>query len=85
MIGNPPTPYLSLLPERDTMLGPVARRRVARLWIGYAILFVAGLSLSQFASRPSGQAFGLGLMLPGGGFLAHAGTSGLGIAHIHVV
>ena len=44
----------------------------------YAAILAAGLLLVHGSDSPQGQAFGFGLMLPGGGFFAHAG---LGTAH----
>lgn len=54
-------------------LGSRARLRLARLAAVYAGFYGAGLLLIQFADMPGWRAFGLGLMLPGGGFLAHTG------------
>lgn len=54
--------------------GPKTRLRLARLVLIYAGLYATGLLFAQFAVAPGWRAFGLGLMLPGGGFLAY--TSG---------
>ena len=67
----------ALLPERRSLFGPVTRRRLIRLALIYAAILAAGLLLVH-GSSPHAQALGLGLMLPGGGFFAHAG---LGTAH----
>ncbi len=64
--------------------GPETRRRLARLALIYAGLYGVGLFLAQFAATPGWQAFGLGLMLPGGGFLAYAWDGTL-LAALHAV
>src|SRR4051794_10747757 len=68
----------ALLPERRSLFGPVTRRRLIRLLLIYAAILAAGLLLVHGSGSQQGQAFGLGLMLPGGGFFAQAG---LGTAH----
>ena len=51
--------------------GPRTRSRLARTALIYAGLYGSGLLLVQNAALPGWRAFGLGLMLPGGGFLAY--------------
>ena len=53
--------------------GPSTRSRLLRLAASYAGLYGAGLLLVWTAADPGWRAFGLGLMLPGGGFLAYLG------------
>src|SRR4051794_22356552 len=65
----------ALLPERRALCGPITLRRLARLGLIYAAIFAAGLLLALGVSDPHWQAFGLGLMVPGGGFFAHADAS----------
>jgi hypothetical protein len=74
-----------LLPERRSLCGPLTRRRIARLFLVYLAFFLLGLAVAQAARDPQWQAFGLGLMIPGGGFLAHAGLQTWhGAAHVAV-
>ena len=63
--------------------GPRTRNRLVRLPLIYAGLYGAGLLLIHNAAMPGWRAFGLGLMLPGGGFLAYAsGESVQSVLHI---
>ena len=74
-----------LLPERRNLCGPLTRRRIARLFLIYLALFLLGLAVARAARDPQWQAFGLGLMFPGGGFLAHADLQTWdGAAHVAV-
>jgi hypothetical protein len=72
MPDTSPAAVAALLPERHALCGPVTRRRLVRLALIYAAVFAAGLLLALGVSHPGWQAFGLGLMVPGGGFFAHA-------------
>lgn len=63
--------------------GPATRFRLARLALIYSSLYLSGLLLIHSATTPGWRAFGLGLMLPGGGFLAYTTGDPLQIA-IHV-
>src|SRR5215217_4642445 len=79
----------ALLPERSALCGPITLRRLVRLGLIYAAIFAAGLLLAYGASDPHWQAFGCGLMVPGGGFFAHveAGTTHgliLGLVHLGI-
>ena len=69
---------VALIPLRDTLDGPLSTARQRRLVLLYAVVAVSGLVLALRAG-PAGQAFGLGLLLPGGGFTLHLG-GGIGIA-----
>lgn len=56
---------------------------ILRFCSAYTLLVVAGFALTQYTLHPQGQIFGLGLMFPGAGFLAHAGFTHIGgILHI---
>src|SRR5262245_8584743 len=67
-----PAPAFCLLPDRRFPCGPVTARRIARLCLIYVALCAIGLTITHVAASPDWKVFGLGLMLPGGGFLAHA-------------
>lgn len=71
----------ALLPQRRALCGPVTLRRLVRLELIYAVVFVLGLLLAYGAANPRWQAFGLGLMLPGGGFFAYADGTMHGLVH----
>ena len=74
-----------MLPQRRFPCGPVTARRIARLWLIYLCLFSLGLALAKLSASPHWQAFGLGLLVPGGGFLAHVdGPSWQAAAHVAV-
>ncbi len=71
-----------LLPQRRSLYGPVTWRRIARLCLICLGVFLLGLAIAQWADSARWRAFGLGLMVPGGGFLAHAdAASWHGAAH----
>lgn len=71
-----------LLPQRRSLCGPVTWRRIARLCLICLGVFLLGLAIAQWADSARWKAFGLGLMVPGGGFLAHAdAASWHGAAH----
>jgi len=75
--------HILSLPDRHGLNGPVTTRRLVRLLLIYFAFYAIGQLFFQFASTASWQAFGLGLMVPGGGFLAHAGIAcWQGIAHL---
>ena len=58
----------SLIPQFDRAAGPVTRRLNRRLALGLGGAWLVGVVLSAVAPEPA-RAFGLGLILPGGGFL----------------
>jgi len=73
------------LPPYTRVFGPVTTRRVRRLTILYLALAGAGFALAGLSRDAHLQAFGLGLILPGGGFLAHADlTTTMGSRHLAV-
>lgn len=57
------------LPRRARSVGPVTAARLRRAGIAYAVLAACGLALLLAADSPGLEAFGLGLVFPGGGFL----------------
>lgn len=61
---------VALIPLREAIDGPLSVSRQRRTLAIYALMAVAGLALA-FTAAPAGQAFGLGLLLPGGGFSVH--------------
>jgi len=73
----------ALIPERPDNLGPLTRARLRRLALGYAAMALCGLLLAQFASGTGTQAFGLGLVFPGGGFI-HFATGGAASVFAHL-
>jgi hypothetical protein len=78
------TPYrTALIPERERSNGPVTTARLRRAGVVYLTLAAVGLGLAWLAESPRAQAFGLGLVFPGGGFLLHA-AGGVWSAVAHV-
>ena len=61
----------ALLPPLTRVFGPVTGRRVLRLLGLYLLMAAAGSALALLSHDGHWQALGLGLVLPGGGFLAH--------------
>ena len=75
----------ALLSPRHTLCGSVTTKHIARFLSLYTLLVIIGLSISQLTHDPHWQTFGLGLMLPAGGFLAHADMSSVvGLTHIGI-
>jgi len=75
--------HILTLPDRHGLNGPITRRRLVRLLLIYIAFYAIGQLFFQFASTAPWQAFGLGLMAPGGGFMAYAGIAcWQGIAHL---
>ncbi|HZR36593.1 MAG TPA: hypothetical protein VFA75_14570 [Nevskia sp.] len=73
--GNPsgaavPPRGIALIPLREAIDGPLSVSRQRRTLALYAAMVAIGLVLA-FGAAPAGQAFGLGLLLPGGGFSLH--------------
>ena len=62
----------ALIPERDAANGPLTSARLRRTGFCYLALAAAGLALAWLTVSPRVQAFGLGLVIPGGGFLLYA-------------
>jgi hypothetical protein len=61
---------VALIPLREALDGPLSVARQRRTLAIYAVMLAAGLALA-FTAGGAGQAFGLGLLLPGGGFSVH--------------
>lgn len=62
---------ITLLPPYTRLFGVVTQARLLRLLAFYALQSLFGSGLIFFTQPPALQIFGLGLILPGGGFLAH--------------
>ena len=72
---------LARLPPCTRPWGPATTRQLARLMGAYLTLVAFGSALLLLAPQDALQIFGLGLLLPGAGFLAHADictTNGIG-------
>lgn len=65
------------IPERLKPNGPLTAYRLRRFQLGLTALFLAGLSPVLLGMSAQWQAFGLGLILPGGGFLYAGGVVGV--------
>lgn len=65
------------IPARTKPLGPLATYRVRRFQWGLAVLFLAALAPLVLDMSAQWKAFGLGLMVPGGGFLYAGGIVGV--------
>ncbi len=76
---------LAFFPERLSFCGPITAKRIGRLLFIYVALLSVGFYLASVDVQTHWQTFGLGLMLPGGGFLAHADLSSWrGLIHIAI-
>lgn len=74
---------IAFLPVVNGWCGHITARRWQRALVLYGVLIMSGLLLALLATAPTVQIFGLGLMWPGGGFLAHAGfSSAAGLWHL---
>lgn len=70
------------LPPHERLFGPVTQARLARLCLSYLLLLACGSALLRFADDDALRIAGMGLVLPGGGFLAHADIcSRSGVSH----
>lgn len=58
-----------LIPERDRLHGPLVATRLRRTAIGFGLVWLLALVPVLVDAAPGWKAFGLGLLLPGGGFL----------------
>ncbi len=58
-----------LIPERPGLHGPLVAARLRRTAVGFGVVWLLGLGLVVLDAAPGWKAFGLGLLLPGGGFL----------------
>lgn len=76
---------VATLPPYTRLFGPVTTRKIFQLLSLYLLLVAVGSTLLLVAHQDALQIFGLGLMVPGGGFLAHADIcTSNGIGHITV-
>lgn len=78
-----PLPVALIPPDQDPV-GPITRRKQRRALVLLAGLALVGVLLAWLPATASWRAFGLGLVLPGGGFLLHA-TGGVGVVVGHVL
>lgn len=70
-------------PTTKALCGPITANRLRRLLFTYIIVLACGAALALGTHHTSWQILGLGLILPGGGFLAHADLHSLsGFIHI---
>ncbi len=65
------------IPSREHRLGPLTRRRLNRFYAALAVIYLAALFPVAADLAPRWQALGLGIMLPGGGFLYAGGVVGV--------
>ena len=73
----------AFLPPYQRLLGPITQSRIIRLVLLYLTMLIAGTALIAFADDDHLRIFGMGLVLPGGGFLAHADLCGAkGAGHV---
>jgi hypothetical protein len=71
------------LPPYRHLFGPVTRKRLIRLFLLYLVLLGAGSALLLLTHQDQLRILGMGLILPGGGFLAHADIcTASGIGHL---
>lgn len=74
---------ITRFPTNQVLCGPVAASRLRRLLFIYITVLACGTALALGAHHTAWQIFGLSLILPGGGFLAHADLHSLfGFIHI---
>ena len=68
------------IPDLKRMHGPLTARRLAISYAALAALFVVGILPSVLGMSAQWKAFGLGLVVPGGGFLFAGGVLGVAFA-----
>lgn len=74
---------IASLPDVDGWCGHITAQRWHSIAALYGTLVISGLLLALPSGSSALQIFGLGLMWPGGGFLAHADlTSATGLWHV---
>jgi hypothetical protein len=73
-------PVIAPLPPYERLFGPITQARIALLSGLYLTLLVTGSALLAFAGDDRLRIVGLGLVLPGGGFLAQAATCGASVS-----
>jgi hypothetical protein len=65
------------IPTRETPNGALTVRRLRRFYAMLAVVFAAGIAPVLLGASAQWKAFGLGLVLPGGGFLYAGGIVGI--------
>ncbi len=79
----PTAPIIGLYPLQRGLFGPVTLYHIVRFLRIYLLILLLGFAFTQLALTPHWQIFGLGLMIPGGGFLAHANfETAAGLIHL---
>jgi len=73
-----------VIPERSSTLGPLTRSRLWRTAMIYLAIAALGLGIAHLAQSSHLQAFGLGLVFPGGGFV-HYLAGGTGSIAVHAL
>lgn len=68
---------IPMIPERLKPNGPLTAYRIRRFQLGLTALFLAGLAPVLLGMSAQWKAFGLGLIMPGGGFLYAGGAVGV--------
>ncbi|MDI1297866.1 hypothetical protein [Methylotenera sp.] len=72
-----------LLPDRTLFAGKVTQQKLGRLGLYYGIFFLLACFILALCSSSQWHAFAMGIILPGGGFLAHASFANWqGLIHI---
>ncbi len=71
-----------LLPGKASLHGPATRSRINKTLGLWTLFIVVGAVLALGFPRSGLDAFGLGLVAPGAGFLLHGGMHGHGLLHI---
>jgi Linalool dehydratase/isomerase len=73
-------PYqTALIPDRHAPDGPITTARLRRTAVLYGTLFLVGVTVAALARSSGVQAFALGLIVPGGGFLVYAAGGPLSV------
>lgn len=72
------------IPDIRTRVGPITRRILARFYAAQALLFLIGMLPTILGMNPHWKAFGLGLVLPGGGFFFAGGVGGFLLGAVSV-
>lgn len=76
---------IALFPTKHAFFGTIKFRHIVRFLIIYLAIVLIGLSFYFFADSTRLQIFGLGLIMPSGGFFAHTDISNIsGLLHIAI-
>ena len=68
---------IPLSPARTRRNGPLTRRRLVRFYGALGLIYLAALAPVLLGMSAQWQAFALGIMFPGGGFLYAGGIVGV--------